>query len=126
MTQDPQGHKTGDPEAQIDHNFDEYQKERKNQKLTFKKHGEVYEVPQSPPASVMFNALEAQQSLEDDKEIPASVIMNILKETLGDQVYQLKEDCSWPEIEEIFRWIWTKWRSGKGTSGQGGQGKAGS
>lgn len=106
--------------ADVMKDFDEAQRDRKDEVITFKKAGKVYKVPSSPPSQVMFDALHVHENYQDSKEIPSSLIEDVLNRTLGEEnAEQLKADTQWSELEEIFEWLWDRWQSEEGADDQG-------
>lgn len=105
---------------EVTHDFDKAQKERKGEKLTFKKAGRIYELPPSPPSSLVFDTLSVAEDYTAGEELPMKAMMHIFEETLGEEQFQqLKNDTKWRELEEIFEWVWTQWMGKKGEDDQG-------
>lgn len=106
-------------EEEVTRNFDKAQQERKGKKITFKKAGKVYELPPSPPSSLVFDTLSVAEDYASGEELPKTAMINVFKETLGkEQFQQLKNDTHWHEMEEIFEWVWLEWM-GESEEGDG-------
>ena len=86
--------------------FDAFSKEVKDENITFKVQGEIYEVPTSPPAFLMLE-LMAEQTQEKDENVNPSTIKKFLKVLLGDEQYTRLSNSgvSLRVFTEIVQWL---------------------
>lgn len=94
---------------QLDHkDFDEALAEKREQKIGFKVRGKEYEVPSSPPLSIVFEIERLFYEKGADADLESRTMKNIFAKIVGeDNIDQMIDDgVTLEEMQSIFRWLW--------------------
>jgi len=101
--------------------FDAAWKEKDDEGYPFKVKGEKYELPSSPPAGIVLEALRLGEEFDEDDAVPNDRVFNMAQELIGKENLQqmLDDGISIDELRDIVEWANEVYAPSEADSGDG-------
>jgi len=86
--------------------FDEAWSEKNEEGYPFKVKGKEYELPASPPAGLVIEAMRLEEEFDDDEAVPNDKVFDMAKQIVGEDILDqmLEDNISIDELENIIEW----------------------